>query len=261
MVKQVVVVEQDEINRNQLTEPTALFTSDGLPYGSFKRKFHFSTEDLLNYNVESPNELLPSPGLNNFYSVDSLWFEWVLRSNILDGPKVVALYGNIPEGEGVTLAGHLGFIPDLPKVPGHHVVYNWFTNPLRADQNPCSKPHIENKELTLLLLATFEPLGNIVNSEVDAGGSGYEIGDTIVLADETNDGGSQITVDTVDEDGAVLTYTKTEDRGLYRVDSYQQDSSSGVGTGFQINVSSTDAVLNADLYIHITAHIETLIQD
>lgn len=258
MVKQVVVVEQDEINRNQLTESTALFNSDGLPYGSFKKTFYLSTEDLLNYNAESPNELMPPPGINRIYHIDSVWFEWELRNYLLATTKPVVLYGNVPEGDGVCVAGPLGAIRDLSKNPGSYLTFNIMNEPSTGSGDIASRSHMENKELTLLLLGVFEPLGNIVTSEVDAGGSGYEIGDTITLDDEIHDGGTILTVNTVDEDGAVLTYTSFMIRGLYRVDSYQQENSSGAGTGFQINVSSTDGVLDADLYVHITAHVEKL---
>jgi hypothetical protein len=80
-----------------------------------------------------------------------------------------------------------------------------------------------------------QPLG-IVTATLGAGGSGYQANDvaTIVQPDATN---GQLTVNSVDGSGAVLTFTITNPGSGYSVASGVA-TSGGHGTGFTVNITN-----------------------
>lgn len=78
--------------------------------------------------------------------------------------------------------------------------------------------------------------GAILTSEIDSAGSGYEVGDAITLEAPAGATAPVVTVATVDGGGAVLTYTVTEAGTASPVANIGQESTSGAGEGFALNV-------------------------
>jgi len=105
--------------------------------------------------------------------------------------------------------------------------------------------NIVNKPIVLKSENAIGYTGSILTSSINSGGTGYTVSDTITI------GNALITVNTVDGGGAVLTYTVTDAGTGFVVDVYHQDSTSGSGVDFSVNVDSITPLSNgtASLYL------------
>lgn len=104
-----------------------------------------------------------------------------------------------------------------------------------ADLNPLLTASAANLPLLLKLNADLTG-GQIAASTRNAGGTGYAVNDTGTI-DPGNNGSAAYKVLTLGADNAVSTYQITDPGNGYVVTDALDTDSSGIGTGFKVNVT------------------------
>lgn len=270
--KQMVVSHQSKVKPNQLVETVALFNEDGSPY-IVKKVVHFSAQDILGLTPPAPEAtsitpltlLLPTDD-DKYYVIDSLIVEWILRSDLIDRPALIGFYADesqflsITEGELETHPAFLGNPSNpiiLKKETGHYIIP--VSNPDISvidgmSVNLGAEAHVViGKGIILFAITPFKPPGAILTSEIHSAGTGFEVGDTVSLGFPSD---IEARVDSVDESGAIVSYTLTNPSTTSGTAiHYVQSATSGSGTGFEIICLTNDGVLDAELYVDVVAHV------
>ena len=104
---------------------------------------------------------------------------------------------------------------------------------------PVSNSISNNTGIYLTTSADFVGWGAIATSTLNAGGSGYAVGDTGSV--DSNNGTAFYVIDTVDGGGAVLTYHLTNNGNQYKIgdtDTYTSGPQPGVGVGFTVHITA-----------------------
>lgn len=115
---------------------------------------------------------------------------------------------------------------------------NSWVRPFEPNAFANSQTSVENLPLELYAATDPEYAGSILTSDVEDAGTGYEIGDEITLVVNDDGTAAVLTVDTVGDDGEVLTYHITNPGDGYGTEPTAQDTTSGVGEGFSLSVDT-----------------------
>lgn len=200
--------------------------------------------DLAQVALTSPFfQLLPAAGHGRAYEVLGMTGEWhpgrvfgsdqsLILTYGLDLSDTMATVG--PISQPMKLQAGVDFPILVPQPFTIAVVASALFTPLDS---------IENMPIGLVATQPFSDPGSLVEGTVSEGeqqGTGYTAGDSV----EVGDGGAIVHVDSVDGDGAVLTYHVTDGGDpVYIVGGTYSDAHSGEeghGTGFTINPTVID---------------------
>lgn len=196
------------------------------------------TQDELLRLGSSPVELIPAPGGGKAIVVHSYTLS-NLMSVQFDMPNPAIKWG--PGGLEVAFGSDPNFLTSTENVM-------WSNSP---GQSAHAHTGIENEPI---ILEGTDAAGPIATTVLDDGGSGYAVNDTGTI--NGGDSNAAYVVDAVDGGGAVTDYHLTANGADYAPsDHVATTATSGVGTGFQINIETVTPVGEGQSYLSLTFSI------